>query len=173
MSGVVITVVAGLSTTISSATVASLASRHSFGTVGARFVVSFGAPVEKTNPGALVTEGDWKLQMKPRAIGYVAALGGNSYEEADVAIYPRAPSPVNVTRYLNWNAGPSGKLREWHGFPGAYLDVACREGDSPILCPGRIAYLWIVRGRVVYELVAEQVTQAEVEQFFGSFRPTT
>jgi hypothetical protein len=111
--------------------------------------------------------------MKPHASGYVAALGGNAYEEVDVAIYPHTPSPADVTKYLGWNAEPGGELRRWHGLPGAYEDQACHEGDSMITCPGQIADLWIVEGRIVYELRATHVSQAEVERFFGSFSPKT
>jgi len=156
-----------------STTSASSLPLGTFGPVGGRFVVSFGAATKPIDAGyTLVTEGDWKLQMRPKAIGYVAALGGNAYEEVDVAIYPHVPGPGNVVKYLEWNAKPGGELRRWHGLPGAYEDQACREGDSPITCPGQIAVLWIVRGRVVFELYAARVGQIEVDRFFGSFRPT-
>jgi hypothetical protein len=109
--------------------------------------------------------------MTPKAFGYVAKLGTNAYEEVDLAIYPRIPSAANVTRYLGWNAKPGGELRRWHGLPGAYENQECHEGDSPMTCPGQIADLWIVKGRVVHELRATQVSQAEVDRFFDSFSP--
>jgi hypothetical protein len=162
----------GASAIISSVSAASPLLPHSYGPLGGRFVVSFGAPTKNLDSSyTLVTEGDWKFRMKPHASGYEAALGGNAYEEVDIAIYPRTPSARDVTRYLEWNVKPGGELRRWHGLPSAYENHECREGDSPILCPGRVADLWIVNGRVVYELSATQVSQAEVARFFGSFRP--
>jgi hypothetical protein len=147
---------------------------HNYGPFGGRFTVSFAAPTNRiTRDLSLATEGDWKLQMKSDATGgYVADLGASAYEQVSVAVYPRTPSAADVTRYLEWNSAPGGELRRWRGLPGAYEDQACREGDSPIRCPGRVADLWIVKGPVVYELRATQVSQAEVARFFGSFRPT-
>ena len=144
---------------------------RSYGPPAGRFQASFAAS-PTTSEGLIVEEGEWLLKMQPSALAYQAALGGNAYEEVDVAVYPHAPSAKELRRYLNWLRTPSITTRgTWHGLVEQGFDVACHEGDSPIPCPGRQATEVIVDGRVVYELSFSQVSETEVRRFYAAFKP--
>jgi hypothetical protein len=115
-----------------------------------------------------VQEGDFLLKMTPSTAGYLARIGTNSYEEVEVAVYAHTPTSEELRRYLSWQT--NFQTEPWHKLPSVGFDLPCREGDSPLRCPGQIARQIIVAGQVVYELVAMHVSEFEVRRFFASFR---
>jgi hypothetical protein len=78
--------------------------------------------------------------------------GGAEFEEIQVAVYPRSPAGSELESFFGWYFGY--KAETWHGLPAVGFDSACREGDTPIICPGRTASEVIADRRVFYELSA-------------------
>ena len=129
---------------------------RTYGSSGARFVVSFGA-----TPRLSTTE-------PLSSTFYVAKLAPNAYESAGASMFAHRKTPAEIEAYLR--SLTNLHLMRWQGHPAAGFDVPCRVGDSYTRCPGRIAERDVVIGNVVFELRANQIAESEVRRFFNSFR---
>ena len=143
-----------------------------YGPPGGRFDVSFASqPLQRGAGYVDLMIGQRYFKMTAAADDYVAKLGdgGDTYEEAQVAVFKRAPTSKELKRLFRWYTGYHAE--RWHGLPAVGFDNACREGDSPISCPGRHAAEVIADGQVFCELSASQVSESEVHRFMNSLRP--
>lgn len=148
-----------------------------YGPPGARFVVAFDAAPSIRFYQSEQSPNRFLGDMAPAFTLYVANLGGDEYEDVSLLQFPHALSRGNVDWYLH-DYLFDYKVESWHGLPGALRDSPCREGDTPFLCPGRVADRVIVDGSRIFELNVDQLGEAEVERFFSSFalsppRPAT